>query len=51
MVEQIIHVGRLIYDRFLTDFAGGNVSARVGDRIYLTPRYAGAAITGGSVRT
>ena len=31
-----------MYDRFLTDAAGGNISARVGERIYLTPRYAGA---------
>jgi L-fuculose-phosphate aldolase len=42
VIEQIIAIGRLMYDRFLTDSAGGNVSARVGDRIYLSPRYAGA---------
>lgn len=42
MVEQVIYVGGLMYERFLTDAAGGNVSAKAGERIYLTPRYAGA---------
>lgn len=41
-IEQVIHVGRMMYDRFLTDSAGGNVSVKVGDRILITPRYAGA---------
>lgn len=42
VLSQIIQIARLMYDRFLTDAAGGNISTRVGDRIYLTPRYAGA---------
>lgn len=41
-VDQIIYIGQLMYERFLTDAAGGNVSTKVGDHIYLTPRYAGA---------
>ena len=41
-IAQVIHVSRLMYDRFLTDAAGGNVSVRQGERIYITPRYAGA---------
>ncbi len=42
MINQVIYIGGLMYDRFLTDVAGGNVSAKAGERIYLTPRYAGA---------
>lgn len=42
MINQITYIGRLMYDRFLTDAAGGNISAKVGEHIYLTPRYAGA---------
>ncbi len=42
MVDQVIYVAGLMYERFLTDAAGGNVSAKSGERIYLTPRYAGA---------
>ena len=42
ILGQIVHIARLMYDRSLTDAAGGNVSARVGDHICLTPRYAGA---------
>jgi L-fuculose-phosphate aldolase len=37
----IIEIGRLMFDRFLTDAAGGNMSVRSGERIYLTPRHAG----------
>ena len=39
--ELISYVGRLMFERRLTDIAGGNISAREGDRIYITPRYAG----------
>ena len=42
IVSAIIHISRLMYDRFLTDAAGGNVSVKQDDRIYITPRYAGA---------
>lgn len=33
---------RRMYERHLTDSAGGNVSAREGDTIHITPRYAGS---------
>jgi ribulose-5-phosphate 4-epimerase/fuculose-1-phosphate aldolase len=42
IISEIIDIGRLMYDRFLTDAAGGNISVKSWDRIYLTPRYAGA---------
>jgi L-fuculose-phosphate aldolase len=31
----------MLFDRQLTDAAGGNISARIGNRICITPRYAG----------
>jgi L-fuculose-phosphate aldolase len=37
----IADLGRLLYQRGLTDTAGGNISARVGDRVCMTPKYAG----------
>jgi len=40
--EQIAYVGRMLFERRLTDFAGGNISLRVGDDIYISPRYSGA---------
>lgn len=40
--ERITVLGKLMFDRFLTDIAGGNISARVGDRICISPRYAGS---------
>jgi L-fuculose-phosphate aldolase len=39
--EQICAVARLLFERKLLDMAGGNVSARSGSRIYMSPRYAG----------
>ena len=39
--QRIIKVCRLIYARQLSDSAGGNVSLRVGDHVYITPRYMG----------
>ena len=39
---RIAELGRLMYERHLTDAAGGNISARVGDVICVTPRYAGS---------
>ena len=42
LAEQIAYVGRMMFERRLTDFAGGNISAREGSRIYITPRYSGA---------
>ena len=40
--EQICDAGRLMFARRLTDLAGGNISARVGEMIYISPRYAGS---------
>jgi L-fuculose-phosphate aldolase len=41
MRERIIYFGRMLFDRKLTDAAGGNISARVGNRVCITPRFAG----------
>lgn len=40
--QRIAELGALLFQRNLHDIAGGNMSVRVGDRICLTPRYAGA---------
>ncbi len=42
MRKKIAEIGRVMYARFLTDAAGGNVSVRMGDVILMTPRYAGS---------
>jgi L-fuculose-phosphate aldolase len=42
IAEKIAYVGRMVFERRLTDFAGGNISAREGSRIFITPRYSGA---------
>ena len=42
MRAKIAELGALMFDRHLTDMAGGNISARVGDVICITPRYAGS---------
>jgi len=39
---RIAELGRLMYERRLTDAAGGNISARLGDVVCITPRYAGS---------
>lgn len=39
--ERIVRLGKLMFDRNLTDSAGGNISVRIDDRIYMTPSYAG----------
>jgi len=39
---RIAELGRLMFDRFLTDTAGGNISVRVGDLVCITPRFAGS---------
>jgi L-fuculose-phosphate aldolase len=39
--EQIAAIGKLVFDRRLTDIAGGNISARQGDSIFITPTRAG----------
>jgi L-fuculose-phosphate aldolase len=38
---QIAQIGRLLFARQLTDAAGGNISVRIGNRICISPRYAG----------
>jgi len=38
----MVEIAHLMYNRFLTNSAGGNISCRVGDRIYVTPRYLGS---------
>jgi L-fuculose-phosphate aldolase len=40
--EKIASIGRLLFERRLTDLSGGNISMRVNERIYITPRYTGA---------
>lgn len=40
--EQICDAGRILFARRLTDMAGGNISARVGDTVYMSPRYSGS---------
>lgn len=42
MRERIVEIARLIFSRRLSNSAGGNISAREGDRIYLSPRYMGS---------
>jgi L-fuculose-phosphate aldolase len=41
IAEQICYVGRVMFERKLTDIAGGNISIRDSDTIFCTPRYAG----------
>jgi L-fuculose-phosphate aldolase len=38
----MVDIARLLYERRLTNSAGGNISCRVGDCIYITPRYLGS---------
>lgn len=40
--EEIIRICRLLYERKLTDAAGGNVSVKEKDYIYLTSRFSGS---------
>ena len=42
MRARIAGLGKLLFDRQLTDAAGGNMSARVGDLVCITPRYCGS---------
>lgn len=39
--EKLCRAGRVMFDKRLTDMAGGNISARVGDMVYMSPRFAG----------
>ena len=38
----MVEIAHLLYSRYLTNSAGGNISCRVGDRIYITPRGLGS---------
>ncbi len=40
---KLAEMGRLLFERNLTDTAGGNLSCRVGELIVISPRYAGTA--------
>lgn len=40
--ETLVYIAQLMFERRLTDMAGGNISMRVGDTVYLSPRYAGS---------
>lgn len=42
MRKRIAEIGAVMYERYLTDAAGGNISVRMGDVILMTPRYAGS---------
>jgi L-fuculose-phosphate aldolase len=39
--QLIVKTGKLMFERHLTDFAGGNISVRIDDKIYMTPTLAG----------
>lgn len=41
IAEEIIKVGRIMFERRLADIAGGNISQRDGDQLYITPTGAG----------
>jgi L-fuculose-phosphate aldolase len=38
----LVEIAELMYSRRLTNSAGGNVSCRIGDQIFVTPRYLGS---------
>lgn len=38
----MVEIAHLVYSRHLSNSAGGNLSCRVGDYIYITPRYLGS---------
>ena len=40
--NKIAETGKLVFERHLTDAAGGNISVRVGDLVCITPRYSGS---------
>lgn len=42
MRTRVAELGRLMFDRNLTDAAGGNISARVGDVVCMSPRFSGS---------
>ena len=40
--KKIAETGRMVFERHLTDAAGGNISVRVGEDACITPRYSGS---------
>ena len=40
--KKIADIGKKVFERHLTDAAGGNISVRVGDTVCITPRYSGS---------
>jgi ribose 5-phosphate isomerase B len=40
--SKIAETGSLVFERHLTDAAGGNISVRVGNSVCITPRYSGS---------
>jgi L-fuculose-phosphate aldolase len=40
--DQLCEAGRIMFEKRLTDIAGGNISARVDDIVYMSPRYSGS---------
>ena len=42
MRAKIVRLGALLFDRRLTDVAGGNISSRVGEYVCITPRFSGS---------
>ena len=42
MREKLARIGRLLFDRQLTDAAGGNLTARVGDLVCMSPSFRGS---------
>jgi ribose 5-phosphate isomerase B len=40
--RKIAETGRRVFERHLTDAAGGNISVRVGNEVCITPRYSGS---------
>jgi L-fuculose-phosphate aldolase len=42
MPEILAYIGRRMFERRLTDMAGGNISAREGNTLYISPRFSGS---------
>ena len=42
IAETLCVVGKVMWEKRLSDMAGGNISARQGDQVYMSPRYAGS---------
>ncbi|HSL46811.1 MAG TPA: ribose 5-phosphate isomerase B [Anaerolineales bacterium] len=40
--RKIAETGKMVFERHLTDAAGGNISVRLGDTVCITPRYSGS---------